>query len=66
MSFDNGENAAKYRRKAQDLRTIGEKITINKAREELLETAEHLEELAQDEERKARTVGSDPQLRSDM
>ena len=57
--------AAEYRRQAQEIRTIVEKIAIDEAREQLLETAEHLEELAQEAERKAHADGSKLQPRSD-
>ena len=43
MSVDHLKKAAEYRRKAQEIRTIVEKIAIDEAREQLLETAEHLE-----------------------
>ena len=52
MSLIALEKAAEYRRKAQEIRTIVEKITIYEAREQLLETAEHLEALAEEEERR--------------
>lgn len=61
MSVDRLEKAAEYRWKAQEIRTIVEKITIDEAREQLLETAEHLEQLAQEEERKAHADGSPPE-----
>ena len=56
---------AEYRRQAQAIRTIVEKITIDEAREQLLETAEHLEELANEAECKAYAGGSKLQPRSD-
>ena len=58
MSVDRLKKAAGYRRKAQEIRAIVEKITIHEAREQLLGTAAHLEELAQEEEREARADGS--------
>ena len=61
MSVDHLKKAAEYRRKAQEIRTIVEKITIDEAREQLLETAAHLEQLAQEEERKAHADGSPPE-----
>ena len=61
MSVDDLKKAAEYRRQAQEIRTIVEKITIDEAREQLLETAEALEQLAQDEERKAHADGSPPE-----
>jgi len=45
--------AAEYRRQAQEIRTIVQKLSIDEAREQLLETAERLEMLAEEEERKA-------------
>ena len=60
MSVDRLDLAAEYRRQAQKIRTLVEKIWINEAREQLLETAEHLEELAQEEERKAHAGSSQP------
>ena len=56
---------AEYRRQAQAIRTIVEKITIDEAREQLLETAEHLEELANEAECKAYADGSKLQPPSD-
>ena len=47
MSADRLKKAADYRRQAQEIRTIVERITIDEAREQLLETAEALEQLAQ-------------------
>jgi hypothetical protein len=48
------DKVAEYRRQVQEIRTAVEKISITEAREQLLETAEHLEALAREEERKAR------------
>ena len=61
MSVNHLKKAAEYRRQARELRTIVERITIDEAREQLLETAEHLEQLAQEEERKAHADGSPPE-----
>ena len=58
MSADRFDHAAEYRRQAQEIRTIVEKIWINEAREQLLETAEHLEGLAQEEECRAHADSS--------
>jgi GTP cyclohydrolase I len=52
------------RRQAQEIRTIVQKIAINEARAQLLETAERLEELAQEAECKACTDGSQPNPQS--
>jgi hypothetical protein len=60
MSTDRVKKAAEYRRQAQEIRTIVQKITINEAREQLLETAEHLEVLANEEECRAHADGSQP------
>ena len=57
--------AVEYRRQAQAIRTIVEKIAIDEAREQLLETAEHLEELANEAECKAYADGSKLQPPSD-
>ncbi len=46
------DKVAEYRRQVQEIRTAVEKISINEVREQLLETAEHLEALAREEERK--------------
>ena len=56
------DQAAEYRRQAQEIRIAVEKISINEAREQLLATAEHLEALAKEEERKAQasSATSDP------
>ena len=60
MSVDRLDLAAEYRRQAQKIQTLVEKIWINEAREQLLETAEHLEGLAKEEERKAHADSSQP------
>ncbi|GEO16304.1 hypothetical protein [Microvirga aerophila] len=65
MSVDRLAQAAEYRRQAQEIRTIVERIAIDEAREQLLETAEHLEGLAKEEECKVRADGSKPQPRSE-
>jgi hypothetical protein len=61
MSVDCLKKAAAYRRQAQEIWIIVEKITIDEAREQLIETAEHLEELAREVERKAHADGSQPE-----
>ena len=58
MPHPDHDQAAEYRRQAQEIRTIVQKISINEARKQLLQTAEHLEGLASEEERKARANGS--------
>ena len=60
MFTDHLKKAADYHRQAQEIRTIARTIWINEAREQLLETAEHLEALAQQEERKAHADDSKP------
>jgi GTP cyclohydrolase I len=47
------DQAAEYRRQAQEIRTMVQKLSIDEAREQLLETAERLEGLAQEEECRA-------------
>jgi GTP cyclohydrolase I len=47
------DKAAEYRDQAQEIRTIVQKLSVNEAREQLLETAKRLEALAQEEERRA-------------
>lgn len=44
------KQAAEYRRKAQEIRTIVQTLSIDEAREQFLETAERLETLAAEEE----------------
>jgi Fe-S cluster biosynthesis and repair protein YggX len=60
MSVDRLDRAAEYRRQAQEIRTIVQTIWINEARKQLLEAAKHLEELAQEEERKAHAADFKP------
>jgi hypothetical protein len=45
MHHPRHDQAAEYRRQAQEIRTAVQKLSINEAREQLLETAEHLETL---------------------
>jgi hypothetical protein len=54
------DQAAEYRRQAQEIRTLVQKIWVNEAREQLLETAEHLESLAKEEERKTHASSATP------
>ena len=65
MSVDRLKKAAEYRRQAQEIRTIVQKIWIKEARAQLLETAEHLEVLAKQEECKAHADNSEPKPRSE-
>jgi hypothetical protein len=65
MSVHRLAQAAEYRRQAQEIRTIVQKIWIDEARAQLLRTAEHLEELAKEEECKAHADGSKPRPRSE-
>jgi hypothetical protein len=46
------DKAAEYRRQAQEVRDLVRQISINDARRQLLETAMHLEALAEEEERR--------------
>jgi len=52
MHHPRHDQAAEYRRQAQEIRTIVQKLSIDEAREQLLEAAVRLETLAE-EERKA-------------
>jgi hypothetical protein len=52
------DKAAEYRRQAREARTLASQISINDARSQLLETATHLEALAEEEERKTRKGAS--------
>ncbi|WP_262268380.1 hypothetical protein [Microvirga yunnanensis] len=45
------DQAAEYRRQAQEIRTMVQKLSIDEAREQLLETVERLEKLAEEEEK---------------
>ena len=47
------DQAAEYRRQAQEIRTMVQKLSIDEAREQFLKTAERLETLAEEEERRA-------------
>ena len=48
--------AAEYRRQAQQARAVAAWISLQDVRQQLLETARHLETLAEDEERRAREM----------
>jgi hypothetical protein len=52
--------AVEYRRQAQEIRAIVQTLSINEARNQLLETAERLETLAEEEERRAHADSSGP------
>jgi hypothetical protein len=65
ISVDRLDKAGEYRQRAQEIRTIVQKISINDVREQLLETAERFERLAQDEERKAHAPGAKPEPQSE-
>jgi hypothetical protein len=58
------DQAAEYRQQAQEIRAIVQTISISEAREQLLETAEHLEGLAGELEWKAHLKGSKPEPNS--
>ena len=55
------DKAAEYRDQAKEIRTIVQKISVNEAREQLLETAKRLEGLAEEEERRAHGDSSKPE-----
>jgi len=65
VHYPDHEKADEYRRQAQEIRAIVQTIAIDEAREQLLETAVHLEGLAEEEERKADPNGSKPVPRSE-
>ena len=58
MHHPEQDQVAEYRRQAREIRSIVQRISIGEACEQLLETAEHLERLAEAEERKAYAHGS--------
>ncbi|MCB8822866.1 hypothetical protein LJD17_20255 [Microvirga rosea] len=60
------DKAAEYRRLAEESRTLARQISINDARRQLLETAKHLELLAQEEERRMQMAGSKPEPKSSV
>ncbi|QRM27737.1 hypothetical protein [Microvirga sp. VF16] len=58
------DKAAEYRHQAQEIRAIVQKLSVDEAREQLLETAARLEGLAEEEERRAQADGAQPEPRS--
>ena len=58
------DKAAEYRDQAQEIRDVVQKISVDEAREQLLETAKRLEGLAEEEERRAQADGSKPETQS--
>jgi hypothetical protein len=58
------DKAAEYRYQAQEIRAIVQKLSVDEAREQLLETAARLEGLAEEEERRAQDDGSKPVTQS--
>ena len=58
------DKAAEYRHQAQEIRDVVQKLSVDEAREQLLETAKRLEGLAEEEERRARANGSRPETQS--
>ncbi|WP_201838423.1 hypothetical protein [Microvirga zambiensis] len=54
MFFHKLDKAEGYRRQAQEVRDVAKQITLLDAKRQLLATAQHLETLAEEEERKAR------------
>ncbi|MGF9765060.1 hypothetical protein AAII07_59445 [Microvirga sp. 0TCS3.31] len=65
MAVDPLDKAAEYRRQAQEIRTIVQKISINDVRCQLLETAMHLEALAEEEERRVHADSPKPKPQSE-
>jgi GTP cyclohydrolase I len=55
------DKAAEYRDQAREIRAIVHRISVNEAREQLLETAKRLEGLAEEEERRAHADSSKPE-----
>jgi hypothetical protein len=47
------DKAAEYRQQAESIRAIARQISLNEPKNQLLDTAKHLEMLAEEEERKA-------------
>ncbi|KFG69682.1 hypothetical protein [Microvirga sp. BSC39] len=58
MRHPRHDQAAEYRRQAQEIRTIVQTLSIDEAREQLREAAERLETLAEEEERRAHANSS--------
>jgi hypothetical protein len=58
------DKAAEYRDQAREIRTLVQRISVDEAREQLLETAKSLERLAEDEERRAHANGCKPETQS--
>ena len=58
------DKAAEYRDQAREIRTLVQRISVEEAPEQLLETAKRLEGLAEEEERRARADGSKPETQS--
>jgi len=48
--------ATEYRRQVEKIRTIARQLSLNEIRNQLLDSAQHLEVLAEDEKRKAQQV----------
>ena len=59
MHHHRHDQAAEYRRQAQEIRAIVQTLSIDEARNQLLETAERLETLAEEEERRTETNNPD-------
>ena len=60
MHHPRHNQAVEYRRQAQEIRSKVQKLSIDEAREQLLKTAEHLETLAEEEERRGDADSSGP------
>jgi hypothetical protein len=52
------DKAAEYRQEAETIRAMARQLTLNEAKNQLLATAQHLELLAEEEERKAQQAAS--------
>ena len=65
MPYPRHDQAAEYRRQAQEIRTKVQKLSIDEAREQLLGTAARLETLAEEEERKEQANNFTPRPQPD-
>lgn len=61
MPHPGPDKATDYRYQAQEIRTLVQRISVDEAREQLLEAAKRLEGLAEEEERRAVADGSKPE-----
>jgi hypothetical protein len=58
MRHPQPDKAVEYRQQAESIRVIARQISLNEARNQLLDTARHLELSAEEEERKAQQAAS--------